>query len=276
MTEYHILSLGAGVQSTCVYLMGYEGKLPLTHAVFADTMDEPEEVYRHLQWLDNLHGIPIYIISVGSLSEAILAGANSGGQRNGAAIPVFMRTDDGKIGRYRRQCTKEYKIDPFWRCVRRDILGLLPKKHIPKDVHIHVYFGISTDEARRTRGIIKRFEKRSNITVHFPLIMSGMTRNDCHKWMEGKVPHIVPRSACVYCPYHNDHEWQRIKFNDPSGWAKAVKVDEALRDKTIRRTHYKHPLFLHRSLVPLSEVDFTKPERTLPLFNEECEGMCGN
>jgi len=283
MNEYHILSLGAGVQSTCVYLMGHEGELPLTYAVFADTGDEPEAVYRHLQWLDNLHSIPIYIISRGRLSDDLMQGKNSTGQRF-ASIPVFTETGlfkkDGskKDGRFRRQCTKEYKIDPFLRCVRRDILGMKPRSRFKKDVKVHLYFGISADEARRTKGIIDRYRDKPWAEVHFPLIDRWMTRADCQKWNAGKVPHVVPRSACVYCPNRSNDEWQHLKDFDPSGWEKAVQVDEALRSGTILQRKADHALFLHRDLKPLSEIDFTaKPKADLPLFaTRECEGMCGN
>jgi hypothetical protein len=35
--------------------------------------------------------------------------------------------------------------------------------------------------------------------------------------------------------------------------------------------------FLHRSLTPLAEIDFSKPEseQQINLFQNECEGMCG-
>lgn len=49
----HILSLGAGVQSSTLALMAAAGEvtpMPVA-AVFADTGDEPTSVYRWLDWL---------------------------------------------------------------------------------------------------------------------------------------------------------------------------------------------------------------------------------
>ena len=45
MREYHILNLGAGVQSTTLYLMGMRGELEhdFDVAIFADPQDEPQE-----------------------------------------------------------------------------------------------------------------------------------------------------------------------------------------------------------------------------------------
>lgn len=281
MTEYHILSLGAGVQSTCVYLMGHEKQIPLTQAVFADTGDEPRKVYDHLQWLRNLNSIPIWTIQKGVLSQDLLQGKNSTGQRF-ASIPVFTETGeqrkDGteKEGRLRRQCTAEYKIEPFNQCVRRGILGLAPRKRIKKGTEVHLYFGISADEAHRTVGILDRYKGKKWAICHFPLIMAHMTRADCHKWMVGKVPHVVPRSACVYCPNRSNEEWQDLKVNEPEGFAKAVQVDRAMRGGTILQRNTMRGLYLHRSLQPLEMIDFTKqPKRELPLFALECSGMCG-
>ena len=50
-----VLSLGAGVQSSCMALMaeqGYEGFEKPDCAIFADTGWEPAAVYRHLDWLE--------------------------------------------------------------------------------------------------------------------------------------------------------------------------------------------------------------------------------
>lgn len=53
-----ILSLGAGVQSTTLLLMSRHGDIaPLDGAVFADTGWEPQEVYRHLAWLEQESGV---------------------------------------------------------------------------------------------------------------------------------------------------------------------------------------------------------------------------
>jgi hypothetical protein len=54
----HILSLGAGVQSSTLALMAAAGEVtPMpTAAIFADTQDEPASVYRWLDWLGMLAG----------------------------------------------------------------------------------------------------------------------------------------------------------------------------------------------------------------------------
>jgi hypothetical protein len=55
MNGSHILNLGAGVQSTTLYLMGCRGEIHVDVAIFADTGDEPKAVYAHLEWLKSLN-----------------------------------------------------------------------------------------------------------------------------------------------------------------------------------------------------------------------------
>lgn len=73
MREVRVLNLGAGVQSTTVYLMAranLQAKLAgealpypevgiVDCAIFADTGDEPVAVYHHLEWLESLGGVTI-------------------------------------------------------------------------------------------------------------------------------------------------------------------------------------------------------------------------
>ena len=50
MREYHVLNLGAGVQSTCLYLLARRKQFRFDVAIFADTQEEPQSVYDHLAW----------------------------------------------------------------------------------------------------------------------------------------------------------------------------------------------------------------------------------
>lgn len=72
-----LLSLGAGRQSTALFILGCEGKLlpKLDGAVFADTKWEPRHVMTHLANLQQFgeeHGVPVYLASKGSLPEDVL------------------------------------------------------------------------------------------------------------------------------------------------------------------------------------------------------------
>lgn len=271
VTEYHVLNLGAGVQSTTLYLMAClkDPYVPISLAVFADTQEEPEAVYRHLEWLESLGGPKIHRVTTGKLGDDLLSGRNSTGQRF-ASIPAFTLRPDGTEGRTRRQCSREYKTEPVERFIRRELLGLKPKQRIPKSVRVYRYFGFSFDEQGRA-------ERMKDQVPHcrFPLIERMMRRADCLRWMDRlwKIPHEVPRSACVFCPYHSNAEWRRIR-DTPADWQRAVEIDESLRiNGNIVNRGLDWPLFVHRSCRPLAEARIDTEQGSL--FDEECEGACG-
>src|SRR5687767_9255899 len=96
----------------------------LDYAVFADTQEEPEAVYAHLEWLRSLGGPLILINSAGKLGDDLIHGKNSTGQRF-ASIPAFTSAVPGQAGgMLRRQCTAEYKIQVVERVIRRQVVGL--------------------------------------------------------------------------------------------------------------------------------------------------------
>lgn len=224
--------------------------------IFADTQWEPKAVYDWLAWLENQLPFPIYRVTAGNLRAALLSGENSTRQRF-AAVPWFM--DEGRaMGR--RQCTKEYKIRP----IQRKIVELLGGR--PKGGAI-LWIGISTDEAARMRP-----SKVQYIVHRWPLIEKGMSRNDCLRWMGRNNFPVPPKSSCIGCPYHSDHQWREIKQR-PEEWAQAVEVDQAIR----YQPKFKKEQFMHRSCRPIDEVDFSTDEDRgqLNMFNNECDGMCG-
>ena len=277
MREIHILNLGAGVQSTVVYLML---KDKLDFAIFADTHSEPAAVYEHLNYLRSLGGPWILTGSKGNLEDDLRRGENSTKQRF-ASIPAFTKNEDGSVGLLRRQCTSEYKITVVDQIIRREILRLKYRQHMPKDIKVYQYFGISMDEIRRSVSIKKRYEKIPWAEPVFPLLdpENNYTRQECLVWLKDRVPHVVPRSACVLCPYHDNKEWLSIKTTDPDSWTRAVEADNSLRiPGNIVNRGMKGTLYLHRSCLPLDEIDFEELARDpqMNLFATECDGLCGN
>jgi len=284
MREFHILNLGAGVQSTTLYLMALRSKIhAIDRAIFADTGEEPGAVYEHLKWLQSLGGPPILIRSAGRLGDDLQHGRNTTGGRF-AAIPCFTQLQGSdEIGRTRRQCSKEYKTEVIERAIRRDVVGLQPRQRLPKDVRVFQYFGISWDERSRASRIWERFHVtgESHAEPVFPLVERQWTRANCIDYLARKVPHETPRSACVFCPFHRDLEWQRIKDSDSAAWARAVEIDEALRTTgAVANRDMRQTMYLHRSCKPLVQVEFHPRENINELqlgigFGVECEGVCG-
>jgi hypothetical protein len=277
--ELHVLNLGAGVQSTALYLLSREpqAKLRFDLALFADTGEEPAAVYRHLKYLQDLGSPEIWVRSTGRLGDDLIRGRNSTGQRF-VSIPCFTKDGAGKVGMVRRQCTSEYKIQVINRAIRYELLGLRPRQRVPKGVLVHQYFGISIDEAARAERAKKRFAAIKHTIPHWPLIEMGWSRKDCIAFLKDKLPHETPKSSCVFCPYRTNQSWRNLKSTDPVGWARAVEIDHAHRDpQSVCTRGFRQELFVHRSCVPLETIDFEKlaPSTLDPMTVGECQGMCG-
>lgn len=113
----------------------------------------------------------------------------------------------------------------------------------------------------------------------WPLTELRMSRGDCVQWMtKHKFPE-PPRSACIFCPYHSNAEWRRLKQHEPVAFERAVAEVKAVADgkaQAGKGEHLKSKLFLHRSCIPLNQVDFSSEEERgqINLFENECEGIC--
>lgn len=279
---YRVLSLGAGIQSSTVFLMACRGLLPkFDAAVFADTQWEPPGVYEALEFLKSEGercGIPVHVVTNGSIREhtmeGVIRGSKGAGQRY-ATMPLRVLNPDGSDGMIRRQCTSEYKIVPIERFIRREVIGLKPRQRIPKGVKVIHYFGISLDEITRMRESKNEWEE-----LYYPLCGwphdygVKMRRPQCEQWLSHHYPdQKFQRSACIGCPFRSNHEWRDIKA-DPDTWADAVEVDEAIR----HADGMGGEVFLHRSCKPLTEADLRTAEELGQMefgFREECTGYCG-
>jgi hypothetical protein len=257
---FRVLSLGAGVQSSALLLMSEAGELPrLDAAVFADTQWEPAEVYEHLDRLTAAVTIPVHRVTNGSLRADFMAGAVGVEADRFTRIPVFIRDAAGRPGMGRRDCTRDYKIRP----IRREVRRLMTEAGAST---VEQWVGISLDEIGRMKPSGVQY-----VTNVYPLVEHRLTRWDCRLWLD-RHGWQAPRSACIACPYHSDAEWRRIKA-DAAAWADAVETDQAIRHaKAMKGTSY-----LHSSLTPLADVDLSTAEDhgQLNLFEQECEGMCG-
>ena len=282
MKTYKILNLGAGVQSTAIYLWMTDGIIePVDYAIFADTQEEPEAVYRHLDWLKRQPGPQILVRTAGKLGDDLLQIENGTRQRF-ASVPFFTKDDSGHLGMTRRQCTSEYKVAVVEKTIRREIVGLKYRQKWPKkEVEVVQFFGISLDEAGRSSRVRERVLKEAHSTPRFPLLedkilgRQGWTRWELQAWLEPRVPHKVPRSACVFCPFRGNSEWDNMQKNYPEDFYRAVQIDDGLRvDGAIVNRNMKSRMYVHRSCVPLSKVQFSNPDQR-NLFNNECEGLCG-
>lgn len=210
---------------------------------------------------------PVHRVTAGSLKAEIL-GAMAGENRMDARPPFF--TFGG--GMLRRQCTQDFKVMPIQRKVR-ELAGIARGSRGPKTVEVEQWIGISSDEAARMKP--SRFRWLSH---RFPLVDLRMSRADCVDWCQAHGFPTPPKSACTFCPYHDNALWRSMKRDDPTSFADAVAVDVAIRPGMPGpKRPQGEQWFLHSSRRPLVEVDFStaKDRGQLNMFNDECEGMCG-
>ena len=76
MTDFTYLSLGGGVQSSTLAEMIAVGELPAPDLIlFADTGDEPQYVYDHIDYLRGrvaTVGVELVTVSAGNLLDALM------------------------------------------------------------------------------------------------------------------------------------------------------------------------------------------------------------
>ena len=271
-TSFTYISLGAGVQSTAMYVLAVDGVLrdklgidKIDFAVFADTQDEPAFVYEQLEACKKYgqHKIPVEVVTAGKLSEVattLLVPAFHAGGRNGQ-------------GQNMRTCTDRFKLSPINKYVRRR-LGAKPGCKVPADAHATALIGISLDEVVRMKPCPHYYQ-----TNRWPLVELGLRRSECLHIVERAGMPTPKRSACTFCPFRDHKSWQELKELDPGGFRSAVEYDNKIRSAWLTAST-KNDYFVHPSRTPLESVDFSaSPQQSLSEWAEswdaECEGMCG-
>lgn len=168
----------------------------------------------------------------------------------------------------RRQCTREYKIEPIEREIRR-LLGYQKGQRIPPRSAV-AWLGISFDERRRASE-----NKTPWIDNFYPLIQMGIDRNECQILNQHYLGYPVPKSSCYFCPFTRRQEWERRKVEDPTLFARAVALDRQIRDlRTFGKSRIEKPCFVSGTGRPLESV--TNHQLAIELdFATECSGHCG-
>jgi len=252
-----IISLGAGVQSTAMLLMSLNGVIERADtAIFSDTGWEPKEVYNHLDRLVEYakkKDFKIEILSNGNIREDAL-----NPDKRFASMPLFTLDEMGKVSMLRRQCTNEYKLIPIQKKIR--------EWGAHRSDPYQMWIGISTDEMQRMK------DSRVQYVYHrWPLVELKMDRTACKNYLDSIGWEGVPKSSCIGCPFHDNHYWNRLKKNSPEEFQDAVDFDEGIRNNP----RLRDKVFLHRSGIPLADVQFDTDLNQMDLFQEDCEGMCG-
>lgn len=270
----HILSLGAGVQSSTLALMAAAGEIgPMpTCAIFADTQVEPKAVYDWLDWLETQLPFPVYRVTAGNLwteSIRIRISKKTGQTYSRTLIPAFVDQGGGKKALLGRKCTAEFKVREIvkkakslvahqmkeWRKEHRLSLAawgnwVKEKAAAKKEKRApNMGFPETSWQEMQEAALVEQWIGISRDEIErmkpsrepwsrsaWPLVEKGITRKDCLAWMKAHGFPEPPRSACRFCPFHSDEEWVRQRENEPEEFALSVQFERELNASLAQAT----------------------------------------
>jgi hypothetical protein len=265
--NYRFLSWGLGKQSTYLLVLAGLGLIErIDVALVADTLWEREHSYSALkfytEWASQ-HDIPVEIVSAGNIREL--------GATEHIHLPFW--TDSGAP--LRRQCTKNFKLNPLKKGMRK-FAGLHPSKppH-PRPGQFEVLIGFSWDEFDRMSDSRVKY-----MVNRYPLIEQHINRWDCEAGFVKLGLPVPEKSACIGCPYRDAREWLAMQENNPDEFEDACLFDEANRNNPLAdRGSTADKLYVWHGSIPLRSVDFRaeaekqRKGKQTPLF--VCtNGMC--
>ena len=307
-----VLSLGGGTQSCALALMSAAGELPrLDAVVFADTQGELPETYTYLGYLSerlDQAGIPLHIVTAGSLEQALL------GERMPAnpTPPAYLARPGKKPGRilsYR--CSYDFKR----RVVVRELKRLCGGRGAWKRSNVEQWMGYSYDETHRMKDLdgcrcghnrtvrrgktVERIHTEADGCLRcacvafdpwavnrYPLIEMKMQRADTIAWFAANGHPTPPRSACWFCPNSRNGRWVALRSEHPDLFERACEIDDHIRtvpgfpDRGRQEFGIGTRLYLHEDRIPLRQVHLGGQLDQLPLFDDaslgaECDaGSC--
>lgn len=305
MTEpLRILSLGGGTQSWALAFMSARGDIDrLDHIVFADTHGELPETYEYLDYgrrIVEAAGIPLHIVSAGSLEQALLATEPTSHNPTPPAHVLNPDGSKGRIGAYR--CSYDYKR----RQVTRKAKALCGNPGDWKRSNVEQWIGFSLEETGRMKDSTEcrcghnRITGRGKTIRHihtdagctkcrceqyepwqtnrWPLIELRMKRQDTIAWFGQHGHPTPPRSACYFCPNSSNERWISLRRDHPDLFDRAVHLDTTIRNgggfNARGNIAFAGQMFLHASLLPLREaIDAAIDPDQRSLFDDDALAM---
>jgi hypothetical protein len=257
-----VWSCGGGTQSCAIAALIVQGKLPKPDfSVIADTSYETGATWEYMDkvLVPELAKVGVELVRVKCVEWA----------SRWAKKQLFdnHRCKDVLIPAYSTQTWQKSKLKNFctggWKVEVID--NWFSKHHRITRSKICKWIGFSADEPRRYLKMMAGEEYKKGL-IRFPIVHDfRMMRREAIKLVESMGWPTPPRSSCYMCPNHSDHEWRKLIKERPDEFAKAVAIE-----KEIQKTD--PCAWLHRSCIPLDQVDFSQPE---DLFTRPCDsGMC--
>lgn len=200
-----ILSMGAGVQTTACLIKWYK---EYDHVVFADTQDERPETYayidKYLKPFCEEKKVPWVTV----------------GTYHGQSLLEYCKTHNMMPTRMNRFCTKEFKIRPIRRYIRK--LGATAKAPCLMDL------GISMDESHRVNDSGPHEVKYAK--KNYPLIDAKMTRQDCLNLIKDYGWDLPVKSGCDFCPFMGMKRLKWLYGENPDKFRQVVEMEEGAKN----------------------------------------------
>lgn len=228
-----VWSCGGGVDSTAIAALVVDGVLPKPDiAVIVDVGWEKQTTWDYLDTVTRPR-LKAVGIDIERIRTADFKSNWFFDDLGSCVIPAYRKTSDGIIIKLNTRCSGPWKLHVVKRWLRSQ--GVESCEN---------WVGIAADESHRARQSPDKWFR-----IRYPLIELGMAREDCQYYLGEVGWPRAHRSSCVICPQMADREWAEIKFAQPEEFARAVAIEEQI--------HRVDPsIFLHRSCVPLSAVEF--------------------
>lgn len=249
-----IFSSGGGTQSACIVALIVQGRLPKPDfCVIVDTERERSAVWEYhdaviVPALASV-GLEIHRVKKSRYATTDLFSTND----KNLLIPAFTN-QTGDAGKLSNFCSFEWKKRVLTRFLRVEH-GIATKDQM-------TWIGFSFDETKRIVSIMHG-EDRDRIRL--PLVHDvPLRREQAIKIVESMGWPTPPRSACWMCPNQGDSEWRDLKENYPADFQAAIDLEKEVQKKD--------PFaWLHKSCIPLEQVDFSQPD---DLFSLCKSGNC--
>jgi hypothetical protein len=235
---YHILSLGAGVNSTALLHVLLDDKMPLDEVVFADGGAERPETYAYIRdFIEPFLGSRSILFTVVRPKTQLIDRC-----LKGHAIP-------DKVYRW---CTRDMKIRPI-------------EKHLKPKSPVVQYLGIAYDEIHRMKG-----GPHDWLRTEWPLIDRKITREGCVRIIQEKGWLVPVKSGCYFCPFQGKRGFGILHTDHPDLYDIAIKVEE-------NGSGFPHFCLVDgglRNLARRFNGGDDSRQVELTSFTEECSGYC--
>jgi 3'-phosphoadenosine 5'-phosphosulfate sulfotransferase (PAPS reductase)/FAD synthetase len=202
-----ILSFGAGVQTTALAILAYQGKVQFDRAIFADTGAEKPETY----WYMENYTKPLFE-KMGMTLEIVKAKEQA---------PEYYYRTKGTPNVMNRMCSSEFKVRPMAKVMSKEDIRLI---------------GFSSDEGFRV--------ERAKFPEHksFPLYDLHLSGEDCHHIISDYGWPVPIKSSCYFCPFQSWSQWNWLKNIHPELIKRAVEMEMRFYEK---KPNYKQYIGLY-------------------------------